>query len=324
MQPMKFGCTAVVMTRFDLPLYLSLVEKYKVQTLNLLPPVILGMVKSPLVSKEKHDLSSVKKMMSAAAPLGRELQGAIESKLKREWGKEVFVLQAWGLTETSPVCTTLPMGEGNGRWLSKRNGTVGNLTPSMEARIVDAESMEDVKEGEAGEIWVRGPNVCLGYYNNAEATRNGFAEDESGRWFRTGDVGTIDGDGFVTLLDRMKEMIKYKGFQVIPSELEAKLLQHGSVVDACVVGVNVVSMATEVPVGFVVLKEKGERERKEKGKEVKAWLEAKIAGHKKLRGGLWVVDSVPKSPSGKILRRQLKAEWEKRVRESLEGAGTKL
>ena len=161
-----------------------------------------------------------------------------------------------------------------------------------------------------------------GYYKNEEATQSGFATDEEGkRWFKTGDIGTIDSDGFVRIVDRIKEMIKCKGFQVIPSEIENKLLEHPDVVDACVVGMYMASLATELPVGFVVLSQDAttKRSRDDVAKEVRLWLEGRVAAHKKLRGGVWVVDSIAKSPSGKILRRQMKAEWEDRVRKIVEG-----
>ena len=230
------------------------------------------------------------------------------------------------------MCTSVPSGEG-GKWLGKRGWSIGNLTPNLEMRVVDAEYGEDVgwdeREGVsmAGELWVRGPNVCMGYYKNEAATGTGFAVDKVGkRWFRTGDIGTIDGDGFVRIVDRMKEMIKYKGSQVIPSELEAKLLEHHAVVDACVVGMYMPSMATELPVGFVVLSRDAvsKQSKDAAAKEVRLWVEGRVAGHKKLRGGVWVVDSIAKSPSGKILRRQMKAEWEKRVRKVVEGSSPSL
>ena len=334
-QPIKFGCTAVVMQRFEMGTFLGLVERYRVETLSLVPPVVLGMgnVWDSLISKgRQYDLSSVKRIVSAAAPLSAELAGSIEGKFKEQYGTEVHVLQAWGLTETSPVCASVPAGEG-GKWLSKRGWSVGNLTPNLELRVVDPDSGEDVEwnkqenESMSGELWIRGPNVCAGYFKNEDATKSGFAIDEEGRrWFRTGDIGTIDADGFVKIVDRMKEMIKYKGFQVIPSELEGKLLEHPDVADACVFGVYVGSLATEMPVGFVVLRPDAvsKRSREEVAAEVKAWLEGRIAGHKNLRGGLIAIDVIPKSPSGKILRRQLKGEWEKKVKEAVEGTGSKL
>ena len=337
LQPMLFGCTAVVMPRFDMLTFLKLVEKYKVETVSLVPPVVLGLVNAwdSLISRRTgkgggYDLSSIKKMISAAAPLSAELIATMEGKFKVEYDSDMYVLQCWGLSETSPLLSTVPTGE-EGKWLVKRMGSVGNLSPNLEMRVVDPESGIDIgwdaREGRsmAGELWIRGPNVCAGYYKNDEASKDGFSIDDHGnRWFRTGDIGTVDRDGFVTIVDRMKEMIKHLGFEVIPAELEGKLLEHQAVADACVFGVYVENLATEVPVGFIVLNQTvvGDRSREDVIAEVKVWLEDKTAGYKKLRGGLFEVESVPKSASGKILRRQLKVKWEKKVKELLAASST--
>jgi acyl-CoA synthetase (AMP-forming)/AMP-acid ligase II len=185
----------------------------------------------------------------------------------------------------------------------------------MEFRFVDPETMLDAgvgKDGasQPGEIWCRGPNVTPGYYNNLEATRGAFHVDDDGvSWFRTGDIGAIDAEGYITIQDRIKEMIKYKGLQVIPSELEGKLVDHPDVVDAAVIGVWVDERATELPTTFVTLRQ-GIDER-EVGKvidEIHLWFNARVANHKRLRGGIHVVENIPKSPSGKILRRVLKQQ----------------
>jgi acyl-CoA synthetase (AMP-forming)/AMP-acid ligase II len=183
----------------------------------------------------------------------------------------------------------------------------------MEFRFVDPDTMEDAAVNPDGrtqpaEIWCRGPNVTRGYYNNDDATKDAFHVGPDGKkWFRTGDIATIDRDGYVTIQDRIKEMIKYKGLQVIPSELEGKLIDHPDVEDAGVVGMWVDERATELPLAFIVLS----RQAKNRDVEtvidgIHSWLNPKIANHKRLRGGIRVVDQIPKSPSGKILRRQLK------------------
>jgi acyl-CoA synthetase (AMP-forming)/AMP-acid ligase II len=183
----------------------------------------------------------------------------------------------------------------------------------MVFRFVDPETMTDAAinpdgSTQSGEIWCRGPNVTRGYYNNEGATKDAFHIDFDGtRWFRTGDIGTIDKEGYVAIHDRIKEMIKYKGLQVIPSELEGKLIGHPDIEDAAVVGQWVDEMATELPVGFVVLSRKAkEKDTKTVIDGIHSWLNPKIANHKRCRGGIHVVDRIPKSPSGKILRRQLK------------------
>ena len=197
----------------------------------------------------------------------------------------------------------------------------------MEFRVVDPETMKDVGTdsngtSKQGELWCRGPNVTIGYYRNQEATDNGFAKDENGTlWLRTGDIGTIDEEGFLSIVDRIKELIKYKGLQVIPSELEGKLLEHPDIADACVVGIWVEEQATELPVGFIVVKPNAKnKDKKAIVDSIHQWLNSRVANHKKLRGGLYIVDEIPKSASGKILRRQLKDS----LRTKSAGTGSKL
>ncbi|CAG8118436.1 unnamed protein product [Penicillium nalgiovense] len=305
-QCLMWGTTVVIMPRFDLDLYLSCIQKYRPDELAVVPPIALMLVKDPRVSK--YDLTSVRKIMSAAAPLTIELSSALEAKFTEICKTEVFCTQSWGLTETSPMATAFP----NDR-MDKRNTGVGCIVPNMQLRFVDPESMKDAAvtadgSTEPAEIWCRGPNVVMGYYNNDEATKEAFHVDEDGtRWFRTGDIGTIDGDGYVTIHDRIKEMIKYKGLQVIPSELEGKLVDHPDVEDAAVTGMWVDDRATELPVGFVVLSPQvRDRDQKAVLDGIHAWLNERIANHKRLRGGIHVLSQIPKSPSVKILRRQLR------------------
>lgn len=298
------GQTAVVLARFEPELYLSSIQKYRPESVHLVPPVMLLLAKHPMV--EKYDLSSLKRIMSAAAPLSVELREAVEARFKKLYGTTLLGLQAWGMTETSPLAAMVPPSRPD-----KRH-TVGDITPNMEFRVVDTETMKDTAtnangSAEAGELWCRGPNVTKGYYRNDEATKNGFATDEDGtRWFRTGDIATIDNEGFLTIVDRMKEMFKYKGLQVIPSELEGKLLEHPDVEDACVVPQWFEDLATDLPVGFVVLNEKAKSKGEKAAAEgINEWLNSRIANHKKLRGGLFAIPAIPKSPSGKILRREV-------------------
>ncbi|CAI7634221.1 unnamed protein product [Penicillium glandicola] len=300
-QCLMWGTTVVIMPRFDLDLYLSCIQKYRPDELSVVPPIALMLVKDPRVSK--YDLSSVRKILSAAAPLTSELSSALEAKFT-----EISNTESWGLTETSPMATAVP----NDR-MDKRTTGVGCIVPNMQLRFVNPESMKDAlvtSDGstEPAEIWCRGPNVVMGYYNNDEATEQAFHVDEDGtRWFRTGDIGTIDRDGYVTIQDRIKEMIKYKGLQVIPSELEGKLVDHPDVEDAAVTGIWVDDRATELPVGFVVLSRQAQsRDQKAVLDGIHAWLNERIANHKRLRGGIHVLSQIPKSPSGKILRRQLR------------------
>lgn len=299
------GMTVVVMPRFDLDVYLGCVQKYRPEDLALVPPVALLLVKDPRV--DRYDLRSVKRIMSAAAPLSVELARSVEAKFKQAYGTTVYCYQAWGLTETSPLATAVPISR-----MDKRDG-VGCITPNMEFRFVDPDTMLDAEVDDNGttkpaEIWCRGPNVTSGYFKNEDATQHAFFVDREGRrWFRTGDIGTIDKEGFVRICDRTKEMIKYKGMQVIPSELEGKLLDHPDVQDAGVIGVWVEEQATELPLAFIVIRPEARRKGKQiVVRDIHEWLNKRVASHKRLRGGIKLVDSIPKNPSGKILRRKLR------------------
>ncbi|KAJ5647849.1 hypothetical protein N7490_004221 [Penicillium lividum] len=297
-QCMAWGTSVIILPRFDLDKYLDCIQKYQPDELALVPPVALMLVKD-----ERREANHVR-----SSPLTSELSAALEAKFRTLFQTEVFCTQSWGLTETSPLATGIP----NDR-LDKRESGVGAIPPNMEFRFVDPETMVDVAinpngSTSPGEIWCRGPNVTSGYYNNEEATKGAFYVQPDGtKWFRTGDIGAIDQEGYITIHDRIKEMIKYKGLQVIPSELEGKLVEHPDIEDAGVVGMWADEKATELPVAFVVLRqETRSKDAKATIEGIHSWLNPKIANHKRLRGGIFVVDQIPKSPSGKILRRQLK------------------
>jgi acyl-CoA synthetase (AMP-forming)/AMP-acid ligase II len=200
------------------------------------------------------------------------------------------VIQGYGLTETSPV-THLNRPDGE-----IKPGTIGPPLPATECRIVDPETGEDVDEGERGELWIRGPQVMAGYLNNAEATA---ATLDADGWLHTGDIATCDGDGFYSIVDRLKELIKYKGFQVPPAELEALMITHPAVADVAVIGVPD-EEAGELPKAFVVPADDELDE-----EELMAWVAERVAPQKRIRL-VESVEEIPKSPSGKILRRVLK------------------
>jgi acyl-CoA synthetase (AMP-forming)/AMP-acid ligase II len=183
-------------------------------------------------------------------------------------------------------------------------GWVGRLIPTFQARLVD-ENGEDAAEGERGELWVRGPSVMMGYHRNPEATAKTMHED----WLKTGDVLIRSPDGWYKVVDRVKELIKYKGFQVPPAELEALLLQHPHILDAGVVGVYDNAQATELPRAYIAVRPGAAADSDAEAAleaEVAAWVAERVAPHKKLRGGVRIVAAVPKSPSGKILRKDLR------------------
>jgi 4-coumarate--CoA ligase len=179
-------------------------------------------------------------------------------------------------------------------------GSVGKLFPNMRAKYM-SESGTEVAAGTPGELWLSGPNVFKGYWKNEEATRNSLTSDG---YFKTGDIGFQDEKHNFYITDRIKELIKYKGFQVPPAELEGKLMENEMVNDVAVIGVEDEERHTEVPRAYVVAAKKGAGEKE--AREIVQWMDKKVASHKRLRGGVVFVDEVPKSASGKILRRVLK------------------
>jgi acyl-CoA synthetase (AMP-forming)/AMP-acid ligase II len=275
------GATVVTMPRFDFAEFLQLLQDHKVTIAYLVPPIVLALAKQPVV--DEFDLSALRMIMSGAAPLGPELAEACAQRL------DCVVMQGYGLTETSPVTHVIPPDP-----KLNRPGSIGPPLPRTECRIVDPITGDDVPEGEPGEVWIRGPQVMTGYLNNEAATKECI--DGEG-WFHTGDLATADADGYFTIVDRLKELIKYKGYQVAPAELEALLLTHPAVADAAVIP-SPDEEAGEVPKAFVALK------REATADELMAFVAEHVAPHKKIRR-LEIVDEIPKSASGKILRRIL-------------------
>jgi acyl-CoA synthetase (AMP-forming)/AMP-acid ligase II len=301
-QALFSGLQLIVMPRFDLDDFCRLIQEYKATFAYVVPPVILLLSKSPVVSK--YDLSSLRMMNSGAAPLTKELVEALYERLK------VPVKQGYGLSETSPTTHTQPWEDWN-----RSIGSVGALLPYQTAKYM-SEDGKEVPVGQVGELWIKGPNVFKGYWKNPEGTAHAKTEDG---YFKTGDVGYQDKNGHFFITDRVKELIKYKGFQVPPAELEGILVSHPSVNDVAVIGIYDKEQATELPRAYVVPAAglgKGEKE----VNEIVEWLNKKVANHKKLRGGVRFVDEIPKSVSGKILRRVLKAK----ALEEEKGAKAKL
>ena len=279
---LRAGATVVTMPRFDLEQFLGLLQKHRVTTAYLVPPIVLALARHPLV--DRFDLSSLKNVMSGAAPLPESVARGAAAR------GGMLVRQGYGLTETSPVThTDSPRTE-------TRITSVGTAVPNTEWRIVDAETGEDAAPGAPGEVWVRGPQVMKGYLHNPEATREMLDADG---WLRTGDVGKADADGYLYVVDRLKELIKYKAFQVAPAELEAAVQSHPAVADAAVVP-SPDEEAGEVPKAFVVLREGAAAT----AEEIMAHVAAQVAPQKKVRR-VEFIDAIPKVPSGKILRRRL-------------------
>ncbi|KAK8089655.1 Acetyl-CoA synthetase-like protein [Apiospora hydei] len=294
----------VVMSQYTLPLFCKTIEAHRVSIVYLVPPVALELAQSTLPSEDGTNLSSIRFMTSAAAPLSP----AIVHTLHARHG--IKLLEGYGLSETSPGAFMMSIEE-----YPAAIGTVGRLLPNQQAKLLDVDDPKreiDPGSGQSGEICIKGPNVFRGYHNNPSATRDAFTQDG---YFRTGDIGVFVKVPRVgtclRVTDRLKELIKYKGFQVAPAELEGVLLRHEGVADVCVVGVQdqQQALATEVPRAYVVKApgwKEGEEERVVAADEIRRWSDKKLANHKKLRGGVVFVDSLPRTSSGKLLRRVLR------------------
>ncbi|MGJ8589040.1 MAG: AMP-binding protein [Yoonia sp.] len=275
------GGALVTMPRFDLPLFLQISQDHKAQRMWVVPPVALALAKHPLV--DNYDLSALEEVFIAAAPSGPELSDAIAARLGCK------ALQGYGMTELSPVSHVVPR-------TAPKSGAAGVTAPNTSCRIVDIETGQDLPAGAEGELWVKGPQVMQGYLNNAKATAESITEDG---WLRTGDIAKIDEDGYMFITDRLKELIKYKAFQVAPAELEATLVAMEGITDAAVVGLPD-EEAGELPVAFVVTGDPAPDEA-----AIKAHIDAQLAHYKQLHQ-IYFVDEIPKSASGKILRRFLR------------------
>ena len=276
------GGRIVVMPRFELEEFLGAIQEHGVTYMHLVPPILLALAKHPVV--DQYDLSSVHTIVSGAAPLGEELALAVEERVT------CTVAQGYGLTETSPVTHIAPNRERG----QCPPASIGPSLPNTEVQIVDVDSGTALGPGERGEVLIRGPQVMLGYLNRPDATAETIDEDG---WLHTGDIGYVDENGYCYIVDRLKELIKYKGFQVAPAELEALLLTHPRIKDVAVVR-SPDPEAGEVPKAFVVAD--GELS----ADDVMSFVAEKVAPHKKIRR-VEFVDEVPKSPAGKILRRVL-------------------
>ncbi|KAI8582264.1 hypothetical protein K450DRAFT_228129 [Umbelopsis ramanniana AG] len=311
----------VVIPKYTLENFLKAVEKYKITYANIVPPVAVHLGKDPLV--KKYDTSSLRMLGCGAAPLGKEHIEAID----RQMG--VGVKQGYGMTECSSTTTSQPVDE------LDRIGSVGVLIANNEMKIVDEQGNGNYKlnlimcskkklltmankfsitalgiEGE-GEILIRGPNIMKGYLNNPKANAETFTADG---WLRTGDIGKMAKDGHCYVVDRLKELIKVKGFQVAPAELEALLMGRNDIADVCVIGVYNDAQATEFPRAYIVL-QGNTSPSKELATTIEKYVAENVAPHKRLRGGIRFVNSIPKSPSGKILRRVIKTTWIKEEEE---------
>ncbi|CAM6100665.1 unnamed protein product [Calypogeia fissa] len=285
---LRVCCTIVVMPKYTIPQLLEMIQKYKVSLLPVVPPVVLGIAKSPIV--ENYDLNSVRYILSGAAPLGKELEDKFQAKLPN-----AILGQGYGMTEAGPVlsmCLSFAKHP-----FTVKSGSCGTVVRNAQVKIVDPETGVSKNYNQPGELCIRGPQIMKGYLNNPEATAN--AIDKEG-WLHTGDVAIIDEDEEVFIVDRVKEIIKFKGFQVPPAELEALLVSHPSIADAAVVS-KADETAGEVPVAFVVRSQNATVT----ADEVKEFISKQVVFYKRLHA-VFFVESIPKGPSGKILRKDLR------------------
>lgn len=280
------GSTIVVLSRFELDEMLSSIGRYRATYLPLVPPILVALVNAADKIKEKYDLGTLRLVLSGGAPLSKEVIEGFLSKYPT-----VGIQQGYGLTETTGVGASTDTVEE-----SRRYGTAGLLSSRMEAKIVDPDSGEPLGVNRTGELWLRGPTIMKGYFGNVEATTSTLDLDG---WLRTGDLCYIDEDGFIFVVDRLKELIKYKGYQVPPAELEALLLSHPEIADAAVIPFPDKEVG-QYPMAYLVRKQGS----KFSEREVMEFVAKQVAPYKRVRRVAFV-NSIPKNPSGKILRKDL-------------------
>ncbi|KXH41281.1 4-coumarate-CoA ligase 2 [Colletotrichum salicis] len=284
----KLSVPIYIMKEFRYEDFLFAIGKYKITNLQVAPPILVMLSKRPETAR--YDLSSVKDMLCGAAPLSRELQNECQRRFS------VQINQGWGMTEVTCGGIMVPGG------IKDDTGSVGRLAPNCDCKLVDEEGKE-VGFGEPGELCIRGPNICLGYWRNEVATKEALVDG----WLKTGDIAVCNKDGYFWIVDRKKELIKVNALQVAPAELEAVLLENEHVADAAVVGITF--EGNEWPRAYVALQDVSKG--KTKPEDIQEWIKPRVAKHKALVGGVVFVDEVPKLASGKIQRKVMR-EWSKR------------
>ncbi|XP_078433959.1 4-coumarate-CoA ligase 1-like [Wolffia australiana] len=287
---LRAGAAILIMPKFDVVAMMELVQRHQVTVLPLVPPIVLALVKSAAVGC--YDLSSVRAIMSGAAPMGKDLEDALRRKMPG-----ASLGQGYGMTEAGPVLSMSLAFAKDPRPI--KSGACGTIVRNAQLKIVDPISGASLPRNRAGEICIRGNQIMKGYLNDPAATARTI--DEEG-WLHTGDVGLVDDDDEIFIVDRLKELIKYKGFQVAPAELEALLLAHPQLTDAAVVPMKD-EAAGEVPVAFVVRCTEANVEEA----DVKKYIAEQVVFYKRLHR-VFFVGTIPKAPSGKILRKDLRAK----------------
>jgi 4-coumarate--CoA ligase len=288
------GSAIVVLPRFQAETLLRVVEKYKMEQLSLAPPIVTFFAKHPLV--EKYDLSHVKFLKSGGAPLGKEVIHVVYQRIG------AHVMQGYGMTEFAAAVTYSTTTH-------FRDGASGRLLPNVQMKVKDIETDADLPPNQPGELLFKTPTQMSGYFNNPEANAKTFTADG---FIRTGDIGYIDDDGYVFIIDRLKELIKYKGHQVAPAEVEDVVNSHPEVTESCCVrGVDPAS-GEEIPKAFVVRKAGSSLTEQ----ALMEYVAGMVTGYKRVREVEFITE-VPKSLSGKILRKQLQAVQNDKVKAQL-------
>ncbi|KAJ7697590.1 AMP binding protein [Mycena rosella] len=298
--PLTLGSPVVIQSRFEPFQSCANIEKYKIVFAYIVPPILVTLARHAAV--DTFDLSSLRYLRVSAAPAGSDLIKHVKNRLARRGGN-CTIYQGYGQTETSTGVFNLPVDEAE-----RKMGSVGTLSANLEVRIVlDEEGKHDAETGQRGELWVRGKTVMKGYLNNPRATSESITADG---WYKTGDIVVRDPEGFYCIVDRIKELIKYKGSQVAPAELEGVLLTHPDIADAAVIGVESIEQATELPRAYIVHaypeRVRTDAQKMAFARIIQKWMETKVSRIKFLRGGVSIVDTLPKSAAGKILRRELR------------------
>ncbi|KAJ5651604.1 uncharacterized protein N7484_005327 [Penicillium longicatenatum] len=286
-----------IMERYKLDDVLQHIQDYKISELVMVPPMVLGFAKHPQITK--YDLKSVRKVMVGAAPLGIELTAQFESI----WNGDVRIRQVWGMSEQPCMVTAWHEDENN----APASTSVGELLPGCDAMLMRPDGTEETRPNQRGEIWIRGPNMMKGYWNNATATKAAMTDG----WLMSGDIAYFDEKRKFYIVDRIKELIKVRGAQVAPAELEALLLENEHVRDAAVIGVKTAT-EDEDPRAYIVPEDK----KKVAPKDIESWINSRVSKQKRITGGVLFVDSIPKNPSGKILRRFLREHAAKDSKQS--------
>jgi len=283
---LRAGGKIITLPKFEPESYIKALVTYKPTFLNLVPPLVSFLASQPIV-KSSH-LSSVSFVTGGAAPFGPAL---IEKFMEKVQPNKVEFREGFGMTESSPI-THIQPGE------NAKLGACGGTVPNTIAKIVDIETREALGPNQDGELLVSGPQVMVGYYRNESATKKTVIDG----WLLTGDIANYDESGQFTIVDRLKELIKVKGLQVAPSELEDLIRRHSGVLDVAVVGVPD-ERAGELPRAYVVRTNRNVSEQ-----SIMDYVAERVASHKKLGAGVMFVESLPKNQTGKILRRELKAQ----------------